>query len=146
MFTKLPYIEGNAMSNQVLVEKPVYLPKKEFVMKWNVVAPEFDLAFKNSAMFEKENHTIAFQTWVGEYQKTFEKMLEQAPLQEVRKRMIPLDLVPETAAVSVIGAISLIGFLVTLAISGGISTLFVAPLLASAVGFLFLWQAIRRHS
>jgi len=59
---------------------------------------------------------------------------------------IPRDLVPETVAISVTGLFSLLGMLIFEWFSVGPSTVFLAPLITSAFGMLFLWQAIRRRS
>lgn len=57
---------------------------------------------------------------------------------------IPSYLLPETVAISVTSIVSVVGLIVS-ALLGTLSTLFLAPLIVSATGGLFLLRTIRKH-
>jgi hypothetical protein len=81
------------------------------------------------------------EEWVGLSKKGF---IEVGAKQKDRFH-IPPDLVPETAAVSATAAISVIGSVVIALATGTISGLFLAPLIVSAAGGLFIIEAVRRQ-
>ena len=120
-----------------------YSPKGAVTTKWEFSKFDFGSAMKPKS-FESDMILVQphhnYEPYLKEFYDTY-KIL--APTVLERTGLIPSDLVPEVLAVSVTGALSIIGMVLALLVFTSSAVVFLAPLLASASAAVFLWRTIR---
>jgi len=138
------------LSDLAMAVTEISFPSRELVLRnptWNQHAQaSFEVNFLKTRLVERRNGLPVY-VFTQRYRTSEYIEVPKAPrLGKTWWGHIPSDLVPETFAISAIGIASLLGMVLSGLFFAVSYTLFLAPLITTGVGAVFLWQAMRRRS
>lgn len=141
---------GVGLSDSAMSVTKILLPSRGLVSRnptWNHRAQvSVEANFLKTRFVERRNGLPVY-VFTQRYQTSEYIQVPKTPtLGKTWWSPIPSDLVPETFAISTIGIASLLGMVLSGLFFAVSYTLFLAPLITTGVGAVFLWQAMRRRS